>query len=160
MSEPILTSLYWPVAKSKLFQGVYSLYSNTTNYMKTMVCGVAMNSLEIILILQPCPLRGCPWGKIFVREYRRALIPLLVGLHVNLCRVKLNDFDDQERSLSIAKTDFQVLILKFHACNMKQAFYPLHKLNIVRVWQNENTFIQFSFRFLVIQPCMCNQIIS
>jgi len=42
----------------------------------------------------------------------------------------LNGFDDQERNLTFVKTDFQVLKLKFHACNFKQAFYPLHKLYI------------------------------
>jgi len=43
-----------------------------------------------------------------------------------------NDFDDQERNLTFVKTDFQVLKLKFLACRMKQAFYPLHKQNIAR----------------------------
>jgi len=41
-------------------------------------------------------------------------------------------FDDQERNLTFVKTAFQVLILKFLACNLKQAFYPLHKQYIVR----------------------------
>jgi len=41
-----------------------------------------------------------------------------------------NGVDDQERNLSFVKTDFKVLKLKFHACIMKQAFYPLQKLNI------------------------------
>jgi len=35
----------------------------------------------------------------------------------------LNGFDDQERNLTFVKIDFQVLKLKFHACNFKQAFY-------------------------------------
>jgi len=38
------------------------------------------------------------------------------------------------------KTAFQVLKLKFLGCSMKQAFYPLHKQNIARAWQQENTF--------------------
>jgi len=42
----------------------------------------------------------------------------------------LNGLDDQERNLTIVKTDFQVLKLNFYACNFKQAFYPLHKLYI------------------------------
>jgi len=42
----------------------------------------------------------------------------------------LNGFDEQERNLTFLKTDFQVLKLKFHACNFKQAFYPLYKLYI------------------------------
>jgi len=37
----------------------------------------------------------------------------------------LNGFDDQERNRMFAETDFQVLKLKFHACNKKQALYPL-----------------------------------
>jgi len=41
-----------------------------------------------------------------------------------------NGLDDQERSLTFVKTDFEVIKLKFHACNFKQAFYPLHKLSI------------------------------
>jgi len=44
----------------------------------------------------------------------------------------LNGFDNQERKLTFAKTDFQVLKLKFHACNFKQAFYPLQKLLLSR----------------------------
>jgi len=30
--------------------------------------------------------------------------------------------------------DFKVLKLKFHACSLKQVFYPFHKLNIARAW--------------------------
>jgi len=37
----------------------------------------------------------------------------------------LNAFDYQERNLTFVKTDYQVLKLKFHACNVKQAFYLL-----------------------------------
>jgi len=42
----------------------------------------------------------------------------------------LNGFDDQKRNLTFVKTDFQVLKFKFYGCNFKQAFYPLHELNI------------------------------
>jgi len=55
----------------------------------------------------------------------------------------LNDFDDQERNVAFVKTDFQVLKFKFHACNFKQAFYPLYKLYTTWPWQHENT--SFSF---------------
>jgi len=45
----------------------------------------------------------------------------------------LNGFDDQkERNLTYVKTEFQVLKLKFHACNFKQASYPFHKHTILR----------------------------
>jgi len=44
----------------------------------------------------------------------------------------LSGLDDQERNLTFVKTGFLVLKLKFLACNMKQAFYPLHKQNIAR----------------------------
>jgi len=37
------------------FQEVYCMYCNTTNYLKTMLCGVTKNSLEITLILQTDP---------------------------------------------------------------------------------------------------------
>jgi len=37
----------------------------------------------------------------------------------------LKGFDDQERNLTFVKTNFQVLKLTFHACNYKQAVYPL-----------------------------------
>jgi len=40
---------------------------------------------------------------------------------LDLYRVTLYDFDDQERNLAFVKTDFQILKLKFHACNFKQA---------------------------------------
>jgi len=42
----------------------------------------------------------------------------------------LNSFDDQERNLTYVKTNFQLLKLKFNACNFRQAFYPLHQLYI------------------------------
>jgi len=35
------------------FQGVYCIYCNTTNSLKTIICGAAINSLEITLILKP-----------------------------------------------------------------------------------------------------------
>jgi len=41
-----------------------------------------------------------------------------------------NGFDNQERNLTFVKKDFQVLKLKFHACNFKQTFYPLRKVYI------------------------------
>jgi len=44
----------------------------------------------------------------------------------------LSGFDDQERNPMFVKTAFQVKKLKFLACSMKQAFYPLHKQNIAR----------------------------
>jgi len=71
--------------------------------------------------------------------------------------VALNDFDDQEQNLMFVKTDFQVLKLKFHAWNFKQAFYPLHKLYIAWPWQPENIIIQ-AFRSVTgCQTCMCKR---
>jgi len=32
-------------------------------------------------------------------------------------------FDDQERNLTFVKTDFQVLKLKFHACNLSRLYF-------------------------------------
>jgi len=37
----------------RYFQGIYCMYYDTTNCVKTIVCGVAINYLEITLILQP-----------------------------------------------------------------------------------------------------------
>jgi len=54
-------------------------------------------------------------------------------IYYYLCRV-YTCFDDQERNLTIVKTDFQVLKLKFHACNFKQAFCLLHKSIIALPW--------------------------
>jgi len=51
-----------------------------------------------------------------------------VDVHTNFAiyaAFTLNGFDDQERNLTFVKTDFQVLKLKLHTCNFKQAFYPL-----------------------------------
>jgi len=53
----------------------------------------------------------------------------------------LNGFDFQKRNLTLVKTDFQVLNLKFYACNFKQTFYLLHKLYIVWPWQQRNIYI-------------------
>jgi len=44
----------------------------------------------------------------------------------------LSGFDDEERNLTFVKTAFQIIKLKFLACSMKQAFYPLYKQNIAR----------------------------
>jgi len=44
----------------------------------------------------------------------------------------LSGFDDQERNLTFVKTAFQVLLLKFLGCSIKQVFYPLRKQNIGR----------------------------
>jgi len=45
------------------------------------------------------------------------------------CRPGLRS-DEQERNLTFMKTDFQVLKLKFYACNFKQAFFLPHKLKV------------------------------
>jgi len=67
----------------------------------------------------------------------------------------LNGFDYQERIMTFVKTYFQVLKLKFNACNFKQAFYPLHKLRISSPRQYKNAFIQV-FRLVPgCQSCMC-----
>jgi len=42
----------------------------------------------------------------------------------------LNDFDEQKRNLTVRENEFLSSKLKFYACNLKQAFYPLHKLHI------------------------------
>jgi len=71
------------------------------------------------------------------------------GKETNLCifsavtnaEFTLNGFDDLERNLTFVKTVFQMSQLKFHACNFKQAFYPLHKLYNMRwSWQYNNIF--------------------
>jgi len=67
-----------------------------------------------------------------------------------------NGFDDQERNLMFVKTVFQVLKVQFLAYIMKQAFYPLHKQNLERVWQQENTFIEVFLRYLVVKPACVN----
>jgi len=61
----------------------------------------------------------------FMLDYYIAV--LLIVSKINAA-FTLNGFDDQERNLKFVKTDFNVLKLKFHACNFKQAFYPLHEL--------------------------------
>jgi len=48
-----------------------------------------------------------------------------VGAYDTNAAFTFNGFDDEERNFTIAKTDFQVSKLKFHACKLKQAFYPL-----------------------------------
>jgi len=60
----------------------------------------------------------------------------------------LNGFDDQERNLTFVKTDFQVLKLKFHACNFKQAFYPFHKLYSVLCALTTQKYFYSSFSFV------------
>jgi len=50
----------------------------------------------------------------------------MILLAVSYAVFTLNGFDDQKRNLVFVKTYFQVLTLKFYACNFKQAFYPLH----------------------------------
>jgi len=69
----------------------------------------------------------------------------------------LNGFDDQERNLTFVKTDFQVLKLKYKACNFKQAFYSLYKLYISWPWQHKNDFIQAFLLVPGCQNCMCKR---
>jgi len=90
----------------------------------------------------------------------------MTGLHdagFGLCRVYderfWKVFNDQEQNLTFVKTDFHVLKLKFHACNFKQASYPL-QLNIAWPWQYENTFIQSFLSAPGCQTCMCKRGIS
>jgi len=75
--------------------------------------------------------------------------------------ITLNSFDDQEWTLTFVKKDFQVIKLKFHAWNFKQAFYPVYKLYIAWPLQHKNTFIQASFCSVpCCQTCMCKRGIS
>jgi len=68
--------------------------------------------------------------------------------------IAINGFDNQERNLTFQKMRFQVLKLKFHVCNFKQAFHPLHKLHITWPLQYKNTFMQ-AFRSVPgCQTCM------
>jgi len=43
---------------------------------------------------------------------------------------------------------------------MKQTFYPLHKQNIARIWQQENTILQDLRSVPGCQICMCKRSIS
>jgi len=67
----------------------------------------------------------------------------------------LSGFDKQERNLTFVKTDFQVLKLKFLACSMKQAFYPLNKI-LRELGKKKILFYMLSFRYLVIKPACVN----
>jgi len=40
---------------------------------------------------------------------------------------------------------------------MKQAFYPLHKQNLERAWQQENTFTEAFLSVPGCQICMCKR---
>jgi len=53
------------------------------------------------------------------------------------------------------KADFEVLKLKFHACNFKQTFYLLHKLYTALPWQHQNSFIKAFRSVSGCQTCMC-----
>jgi len=72
----------------------------------------------------------------------------------------LSGFDNQERNLTFVKRAFHVLKLKFLTSSMKQAFYVLHKQNIVRAWQQESTFLQAFHSVPGCQTCMCKRGIS
>jgi len=53
---------------------------------------------------------------------------LSVPISATYAAFTLKDFDDQERNLTFVNTNFQLVILKFHARSFNQAFYSLHKL--------------------------------
>jgi len=55
------------------------------------------------------------------------------------------------------KMNIQVLKLKFHTCNFKQDFCPLHKLYIAYIWQHKNTFIQADLSVPGYQTCICKR---
>jgi len=52
----------------------------------------------------------------------------IIRRYVGVSAFTLKGFDDQERNLMFVKMDFQVLKLKFHACNFKKTFYLSHTL--------------------------------
>jgi len=71
-----------------------------------------------------------------------------------------NGFDNQVWNLVFVKMDFQVLKLKFHACNFKWAFYSLHKLYTACPWLHKITFIQAFLSVPGCQTYMCKRGIS
>jgi len=67
--------------------------------------------------------------------------------------------NDQERicenSFPSFKTQISCLLkLKFLACSMKQAFYPLYKQNIARAWPQQRTFLEAFLSVPSYQTCM------
>jgi len=77
-------------------------------------------------------------------------------LNLSNAAFTLKGFDDQERKLTVLKTDFPVLKLRFNAYSKKQAFYPLYKLNIVRADNTKILLYKFSVRVLVVTPACVN----
>jgi len=77
-----------------------------------------------------------PFANWKLTDYEIVLIFFIIyrhyGIYVTYAAFTHNGFDDQERNLTFVKTAFQVLKLKFLACSMKQALFPLHKQNIAR----------------------------
>jgi len=74
---------------------------------------------------------------------------IITSLTILMPRLHLTVSTTRNGKLVFVKTNFQVLKLKFYACNFKQAFYSFHKLYIrfhklyiVWPWQPKNAFRQ------------------
>jgi len=57
----------------------------------------------------------------------------------------------------VCENDFPSFKTQFLSYSMKQAFYLLHKLNIARACQQENTFMQAFCTVPSGQTCMCKR---
>jgi len=93
--------------------------------------------------------QGAGYPSYATEYYTRRITPMHVTINAAFT---LNGFDDQEWNLTFVKADFQVLKLKFLACNFKQAFYSLHK-PILRGRDNTTILLyKLFFRYLVVKP--------
>jgi len=64
-------------------------------------------------------------------------------------RLHLAVLTTRNETWTFAKTDFQVLKLKFHSWNFKQAFYPLH---IAYLDSTKILLCKFFVWYLVVKP--------
>jgi len=76
-----------------------------------------------------------------IRSFRNGNLTHIMQFNLSSCQnsqvltyatFTLGGFDDQEQNLTFVKTAFQVLKLKFLACSLKQALYPLYERNIAQ----------------------------
>jgi len=72
----------------------------------------------------------------------------MLRLHLTVLTTRNETFDYE--------IGFQILKLKFHACSMKQTFYPLHKLISLEIDNTKIRLFKFSDRYVVVKPACVN----
>jgi len=95
---------------------------------RPLICHVAETGPANLLYLSAI-LVGMMKSLVFVKFSANTIFISTIKLNL-MPRLHVADLTTRNENLTFVKTAFQVLKLKFLACRMKQALYPLHKQTI------------------------------